>query len=86
MTNPDHPPRDNRGSLAGMFWGALVGGLLALFFAPRLRIGHFVGRINQAEDSLRARLSETVLSDPVNEGIAQGKAAARRRLDELGRS
>ena len=71
--------------LVGAFVGLLVGGLIALFGVTRS--GSETRRqIAQAGQELREQLEEAVTPvDPVAESMAEGKAAARRRLVELGR-
>lgn len=77
--------RDSGMIVLGIFLGLVVGGALALFTAPvsglafRRRLGVSVGQTGQ---TLRA----IVPSDPVAESMAEGKAAARRRMAELGHS
>ncbi len=67
--------------LAGFFWGLVAGGILTLIRGPRIRP---VDRVSQVASGVQARLSTLGPSDPVQEGIEEGKAAARRRLAELG--
>jgi gas vesicle protein len=69
----------------GVVLGLVAGGVVALFTAPvsglafRRQVGASVGKTGQ---SLRA----IVPGDPVAESMAEGKAAARRRMAELGHS
>ncbi len=74
-----------QGVLAGFFWGAVLGGVVALVRAPRL---HATEKLQQLQTGVRDRLEqlETAVtpSDPIDESLAEGKAAARRRLAELG--
>ncbi len=67
--------------LAGFFWGLVAGGVLSLVRGPRFRP---VDTVNQVASGVQAKLSTLGPSDPVQEGIEEGKAAARRRLAELG--
>lgn len=60
--------------LQGFFWGALVGAAVALFYLPRLNVTR-----------LTEQAKETITHDPVDEGIAEGKAVAQQRLDEIRR-
>ena len=72
----------------GVLIGLLIGGGVALFKAPksgsafRRDVAELVSETGQ---SLRATIESAVPSDPVAESMAEGKAAARRRLAELGR-
>jgi gas vesicle protein len=71
----------------GFLFGALAGGVLALFGVPRS------GRetrqqirqsVSGTGDALREGLDSIVPGDSVAESIAEGKAAAARRRSELG--
>jgi gas vesicle protein len=66
--------------MGGFFWGAVFGGLVALFGAPRLRPAE---QIKQVQEGVREKLEAVVPSDPIDQSIAEGKAAARRRLAEI---
>jgi gas vesicle protein len=71
----------------GILAGLLVGGLATLFNAPNSGIAfrrQIAGSVAATGHSLRANLESVVPTDPVAESMAQGKAAARRRLAELG--
>jgi hypothetical protein len=78
-----------RGLLLGMFFGAVWGTLrgprlrdsLATLAASRQRLNDAA---TQAGESLREKVETALPRDPVADGIAEGKAAARRRLAELG--
>lgn len=70
--------------IAGFVLGLLLGGVTALFTAPRS--GDATRRqlsesLSGTGQSLRSKLDTL---DPVSESIAEGKAAARRRRGELG--
>lgn len=65
----------------GFFWGLVAGGILTLVRGPRLRPAD---RVSQMTSGVQAKLSALGPSDPVQDGIEEGKAAARRRLAELG--
>ncbi|MCU0497916.1 MAG: hypothetical protein MUF87_11235 [Anaerolineae bacterium] len=60
----------------GFFWGMLIGGILAIFNAPRVRPAQQLEEVKQG-------LLEKLDHDPITDSIADGKAAARRRLNEL---
>jgi gas vesicle protein len=67
--------------------GVIVGGIAALLGLPksgRALRQQVASSAQDATRSLRATAESALPSDPVAESIAQGKAAARRRLDELG--
>ncbi|HEX2620323.1 MAG TPA: hypothetical protein VHL11_09255 [Phototrophicaceae bacterium] len=76
MENPDE-----RSVLTGFFWGALIGSIIALLRAPRFSP---LQQFKEVRQEVREKLEAVVPGDPINEGIAEGKAAARRRLAELG--
>lgn len=70
----------------GMFTGMLVGGVVALFKAPRSgeqTRDQITGQVSQTTEDLKSRIDQ-VTADPVAESMAEGKAAARRRRIELG--
>lgn len=72
--------------LFGAVAGAIIGTVLALLYAPvsGAALRHKVQSTAQdAENSIRASVAAVVPQDPVAESIAEGKAAARRRRDEL---
>lgn len=73
------------GSLA---WGALIGlvlgGAAALFLTPRSG-AETRQQISATGQELREQLEDMVMPpDPLDESMAEGKAAARRRRAELG--
>lgn len=76
--------------ITGVFWGMLAGGLWALLRGPRLSVSETIAasreRITEAGTELRERVEAVAPRDPISESIAEGKAAARRRLAELGLS
>jgi hypothetical protein len=65
----------------GFFWGFLVAGVFTLVRGPRLRP---MNQVQQVKSEVQSKLSALAPSDPVLDGIEEGKAAARRRLAELG--
>jgi hypothetical protein len=69
--------------MAGFFWGAVIGSIIALVRAPRLRP---MQQIKQVQQDVRVKLEAVVPGDPINQSIAEGKAAARRRLVEIGQN
>lgn len=77
--------RLDSGSLA---WGALIGlvlgGAAALFLTPRSG-AETRQQISATGQELRTQLEDMVMPpDPLDESMAEGKAAARRRRAELG--
>jgi hypothetical protein len=62
--------------------GLLIGGIFALFRAPKK--GVIRQQLTETGDNLRQRIEAAVPSDPIAESLAEGKAAARRRRAELG--
>ena len=68
----------------GALMGLLLGGLAALFLNPRS--GPETRRqITSSSQELREQLEQTIVPpDPLEESMAEGKAAARRRRDALG--
>jgi gas vesicle protein len=71
----------------GIFMGLLVGGVATLFKTPKSGVAlrrQIAESVSGTGQNLRSSLEAVVPSDPVAESMAQGKAAARRRLAELG--
>jgi gas vesicle protein len=69
--------------LGGFVIGLIVGGVAALFRTTRT--GNDVRqRLVESGDKVRGKLESVIVSDPVAESMAEGKAAARRRRIELG--
>ena len=69
--------------LSGFVIGLIIGGVAALFRTPRS--GNAVRQqLVEGGDILRGKLESVIVSDPVTESMAEGKAAARRRRAELG--
>ncbi len=71
----------------GVLLGLAVGSLATLFNAPksgRTLRRQLTASVNDAGQNLRTTVEAVVPSDPVAESLAEGKAAARRRLAELG--
>lgn len=73
--------RNDGAVFTGFFWGVVIGGIIALLRGPRLN----PNRHNMAElqQELRGRIEAVIPGDPIAESIAEGKAAARRRLTEM---
>jgi gas vesicle protein len=68
--------------IAGFALGMLVGGIAALFKAPKS--GEIRGQLAETGENLRNKIQSAVPADPIAESLAEGKAAARRRQAELG--
>jgi len=67
--------------------GLLAGAAAALWWLPKSGKRLFdeaAGAVESAGRDLRARAESAVPTDPIAESLAEGKAAARRRLRELG--
>jgi gas vesicle protein len=77
---------DGPALLTGMVMGLMVGGVAALFLSRRS--GTETRRqISAASHELREQVEEMITpADPLEESMAEGKAAARRRRAELGLS
>jgi hypothetical protein len=67
--------------MAGFFWGILGGALIALFRAPRIKP---MQQLQEVRQEVREKLEAVIPGDAITDGIVEGKAAARRRLAELG--
>ncbi len=68
----------------GMIVGVIIGGLLTLFKAPASGRAFRRQIVSETGQNLRTTIEAIVPSDPLAESMAEGKAAARRRLAELG--
>lgn len=71
----------------GLLVGFMVGGLVTLFKAPKSGAAlrqDVTESVSETGQNLRAAVESVVPSDPVAESLAEGKAAARRRMTELG--
>jgi hypothetical protein len=66
----------------GFVIGLLVGGIGALFKAPK-HVHFSRSKLEETRRILRSRLESIVPPDPIAESIAEGKAAARRRRAQL---
>jgi hypothetical protein len=64
----------------GFFWGIMTGGILTFVRGPRIRP---MRQVNQVKSEVQSKLTALTPSDPVQDSIEEGKAAARRRLAEL---
>ncbi|MFW5771811.1 MAG: hypothetical protein ACOCZH_00705 [Phototrophicaceae bacterium] len=86
-----NPRFDGDRMFSGFVLGLLAGALWALFKGPRVRVRLRLPdmeaarqRIKEAKTALRDTLENVTPSDPVDNSIAEGKEAARRRRAELG--
>ncbi len=71
----------------GVLLGLVVGGLAALFNTPmsgRALRHQFGASVSETGQNLRSGIEAALPSDPLAESMAEGKAAARRRMAELG--
>lgn len=91
MTQRNMPQRSSgldSGLLArGFVYGLVIGGVVALFTLPKSgqRLRRDLSQsVNTTGQQLRATIDAAIPPDPVEESIAEGKAAARRRRAELG--
>ena len=81
--------QSNEGLDSGsLMWGAVIGfvlgGIAALFLSPRSG-AETRQQISATGQELREQLEDVVIPpDPIDESMAEGKAAARRRRAELG--
>lgn len=81
---------DNQGNnidsgllLGGFVIGLIIGGIAALFRTPRS--GTDVRQqLVESGDTIRGKIESVIVSDPLAESMAEGKAAARARRLELG--
>lgn len=81
--NQNNDALDNQAAFWGFLLGLVLGGLLALFRAPQSGKAT-LQRITGLGQSVRDKLENALPADPMLDSIAEGKAAARRRLEELG--
>lgn len=80
----EFPDVDNGMIAWGVLMGALIGGIVTLFTAPK-RGEENRQQITEVTQSVRQRIETTIQpTDPVKESMAEGKAAALRRRDKLG--
>ncbi|GAB4510422.1 MAG: hypothetical protein OHK0046_07210 [Anaerolineae bacterium] len=83
MTQPENQLNSNT-LFGGFIVGISLGALVALLRGPRLRLRETGQQITSLTESVRHSLESAVPTDPIDESIAEGKAAARRRRSELG--
>jgi gas vesicle protein len=74
---------DDHAILGGFIVGLLAGVLIALFNAPK-SVENIRQRLSSVKQAVQDKLETVTPTDAVADSIAEGKAAARRRLDELG--
>jgi gas vesicle protein len=81
--NPRNERESNGSAIWGFVLGLLIGGFAALLGAPQSNktMGQRVKRLSQTGHE---KLENVTPADPLADSIAMGKAAARRRLEELG--
>lgn len=67
----------------GFVTGLVIGGIVALFKAPRS--GQALRQqLSENTEQIREKIESARPVDPLAESIAEGKAAAKRRRQELG--
>lgn len=69
--------------IGGFIIGLIVGGVAALFRTSRSGT-EVRQQIVESGDNIRGKIESAIVTDPVAESMAEGKAAARRRRAELG--
>jgi gas vesicle protein len=74
---------DNELLIFGIIGGLVIGGLVTLFTAPTSGVA-LRRQIGASGQSVRSTLQSVIPTDPVAESMAEGKAAARRRMTEMG--
>jgi gas vesicle protein len=84
MREADKDGLDSGLLVFGMIVGLIIGGLLTLFKAPASGKAFRSQIVSETGQNLRTTIEAVVPSDPLAESMAEGKAAARRRLAELG--
>jgi len=78
---------DNGLLIFGVLLGVVFGGLVTLFNAPKTGRAfrrQFTASVGEAGQNIRSGIESVIPTDPVAESMAEGKAAARRRMEELG--
>jgi gas vesicle protein len=85
MTNQPERLNDIDGRMLafGVVLGMVVGGILTLFTAPR-RTKDVGQAMTTLTERARVKIETAAPSDPIEESFAVGRAAARRRREELG--
>ena len=83
MTSNPENNLDSGLLFGGFVLGLFIGGIAALFRTPRSGTD-LRQQLVASGDTLRGKLESAIVSDPVAESMAEGKAAARRRRAELG--
>ncbi len=68
--------------IVGILAGLLIGGLAALLTVPKSGRA-FRQSVGETGQNLRSTLEDAIPSDPIAESLAEGKAAAHRRMVEL---
>jgi hypothetical protein len=68
----------------GLFVGLMVTGFILLFRSPRTGDRESKNRFDKDNSHAVTSSENPGLPNPIDESIVQGRAAARRRLDDLG--
>ena len=74
----------SRYAAIGVVMGFLVGGVVTLLTLPKTGEKPASQGLAEVAQTVRERVEMALPVDPVSESMAEGKAAARRRRDELG--
>ncbi len=74
---------DSEKIFIGFRLGFLIGAVVALFKAPRIRLFGWRSETNETGHGV---FEIVTAKDPITESIAEGKEAAKRRRQELGLS
>ena len=81
--NQRNPGLNDQAAFWGFLVGLLLGGIVTLFRAPQAG-KTTLQRLAGLGQTVRDKLENATPTDPVMDSMAVGKAAARRRLEELG--
>jgi hypothetical protein len=82
LSNNEDESLDSGLLVSGFVVGLLLGGVFALFRAPKKET--IRQQLTETGENLRQKIESVVPADPIAESLAEGKAAARRRRAELG--
>ena len=81
---PHNEGLDDKSTFLGFLLGLLIGGAATLLGARQSNKATEARTTTTIDQSAREKLKITAPIDPAADSIAAGKAAARRRLEELG--
>ncbi|MBI1258056.1 MAG: hypothetical protein GC204_11345 [Chloroflexi bacterium] len=80
----DKPALDGGLLIFGLILGFVIGGVVTLFKAPASGKAFRQQIVGETGQNVRTSIVAVIPTDPLTESMAEGKAAARRRLAELG--